>query len=376
MISAGQESNDVKKMIIDFPIDRLEELSQPVDEREYKLLLKDNSSESWVLVIDTKKQEEISIQNRRSPDSQVKFHRYKINEGKWLFGVNQGDAQNQKTDLWIYNSRNGWQQYPTPEWKIKDFVSESIVLPVELNVAVRPYLSVELGDILQFKINTYTFSQEAANHFEVNSADFEHNYIKYKYVLRSGSLAMEKKQDEDFEPLLSVFAKVESEQTDNLIEDEFHCAQGVTVVSSSELTSEGKFSYNVNNLLDENETSAWSEGVKGNGIGEWIEFTISAQFLIGESYHINNGYSKDKNSWRNNGRVKKMKCLVDGKPVAYITLQDDMTAQSFTISPPWYNQSFQLQKGDKIRFVIEEVYKGLKYEDTLITQFIPIGNCN
>lgn len=77
----------------------------------------------------------------------------------------------------------------------------------------------------------------------------------------------------------------------------------------------------------------------------------------------------------NNGRVKKLKCSVNGKAVAYIILQDDMNFQSFTISPAWIKQLPTLEKGDKIRFVIEEVYKGLKYNDTLLSQFVPTGNC-
>jgi hypothetical protein len=305
----------------------------------------------------------------------VEFYGYKTNTGKWLFGVLQNDGQSQKTNVWLYTpNKKVWNLYPMPAFVMKDFVSEQVVLPVELNLAADPYLSVEFGKAITFRINLYTFLREVENYFSTGASAFEHNYIKYSYVL-GPSLILEKKQDKDFEPLLVVSATVEPEREDGLGQDEFNCPQGVSVRTSSELPPQSTFSYKAANLLDANNKTAWSEGVKGSGIGEWVEFTIADRFIIGESYQVLNGYTKDKNCWMNNSRVKKLKCFVNEKAVAYIILQDDMNFQSFTISPAWVQPLVTLEKGDKIRFVIEEVYKGLKYNDTLLSQFMPTGNC-
>jgi hypothetical protein len=371
----GQVSSDVKEMIGNFPISNPEALIETIDPGEYQRLLKNDSSENWMIVTGKDKPNTILIVNKRSPDNSIEFCGYKTNTGKWLFGVQQNDAQNQKTDVWLYTlNKKVWDLYPMPAFVMKDFVSEHVVLPVELNFPASPYLSAELGKAITFKINTFTFLKEAGNYFSIDGSALEHNYIKYSYVLGT-SLILEKKQDEDFATLLLMSASVEDEREDGLGLDEFNCPQGVSVTTSSELPAQSTFQYKGTNLLDASNKTAWSEGVKGAGIGEWVEFTIIDRFIIGESYQVLNGYTKDKNSWTNNGRVKKLKCFVNGKAVAHIFLQDNMNFQSFTISPVWIKQLSTFEKGDKIRFVIEEVYKGLKYNDTLLSQFVPTGNC-
>jgi hypothetical protein len=49
--------------------------------------------------------------------------------------------------------------------------------------------------------------------------------------------------------------------------------------------------------------------------------------------------------------------------------------QSFNISPSWLKDAPEFRKGTKVKFVIEEVYKGSKYNDTVISYFVPVGNC-
>lgn len=211
----GQVSSDVKEMISNFPISNLEALIETIDAGEYQRLLKNDSSENWV-VVTGREPNAILIVNKHSRGNSIEFCRYKTNTGKWLFGVQQDDGQNQKTDVWLYTpNKTVWDLYPMPVFVMKDFVSEQVVLPLELNFSAGPYLSVEFGKAITFKINTYTFLREAESYFSTGGSAFEHNYIKYSYVL-GASLILEKKQDEDFEPLLVVWASVEHEREDGL----------------------------------------------------------------------------------------------------------------------------------------------------------------
>lgn len=70
-----------------------------------------------------------------------------------------------------------------------------------------------------------------------------------------------------------------------------------------------------------------------------------------------------------------MKVLVDDQVAGYVMLANVSAYQSFDIAPYWLKDSPEFKKGTRIRFVIEEVYKGSKYDDTLVSYFVPIGNC-
>ena len=70
-----------------------------------------------------------------------------------------------------------------------------------------------------------------------------------------------------------------------------------------------------------------------------------------------------------------MKVLVDEQVVGYVMLANVIGYQEFNIAPNWLKEPPTFKKGTRIRFVIEEVYKGSKYNDTLISYFVPTGNC-
>lgn len=75
--------------------------------------------------------------------------------------------------------------------------------------------------------------------------------------------------------------------------------------ASSELASSKQYTYGVSNLLDNNLSTAWVEGVKGNGEGE--EFTISSkQPIVIKKIAIFNGYQKNKDVLKRNAQIKKI----------------------------------------------------------------------
>ena len=140
------------------------------------------------------------------------------------------------------------------------------------------------------------------------------------------------------------------------------------IVASSTLKSQGSKNYKATNLYDSNHETAWVEGVKGHGIGQWIEYKGVRAFLGMEKalspvkeINILNGYVKSDKAWRENGRVKRLKVYCNGKPKCILELQNSRSLQSFKVKGLF-------SKGSTIKFEILDVYPGTKYQDTAISE--------
>jgi hypothetical protein len=138
---------------------------------------------------------------------------------------------------------------------------------------------------------------------------------------------------------------------------------GKSVVASSYLSSQGSSSYRASNINDCNHETAWVEGVKGYGIGEWIEFQdISADGTI-TAINILNGYVKNDKAWSENARVKRLKVYYNGRPFCILELQNSRSLQTFRLQ--WAGDCSYI---NRLRFEILEVYPGTKYQDTVISE--------
>jgi hypothetical protein len=136
------------------------------------------------------------------------------------------------------------------------------------------------------------------------------------------------------------------------------------IKASSTLAPQGKFNYKVANLADDNPTTAWVEGHADYGIGEYVEFVGFEGFADSE-INILNGYQASRSSWENNSRVKQLKFSVNGKDFFILELADVMGTQSFQL-PKEVEKA--CEKGGKIRMTILDVYPGLKWKDTAISE--------
>ena len=139
---------------------------------------------------------------------------------------------------------------------------------------------------------------------------------------------------------------------------------GESVTASSYLSSQGSASYRASNIKDWNHETAWVEGVKGYGIGEWIEFHdihVDGTLTV---ISILNGYVKSDRAWSENARVKRLKVYYNDRPICILELQDSRSMQAFPV------QDFLGGKHyiNKLRFEIMEVYPGTKYQDTVISE--------
>ncbi|QKX05034.1 hypothetical protein HN014_08930 [Aquimarina sp. TRL1] len=155
----------------------------------------------------------------------------------------------------------------------------------------------------------------------------------------------------------------------------WYCGAGAyEVQTSSALKASSNITYATQNLTDFSYQTAWVEGVDGDGIGEYIDVRFKAEHPRVTTIRIANGYVKSKKAWKNNSRVKSLKMYVNQVPYALLHLKDVYALQSFTLPTPLGHadrSDFEKlkEKGDwSIRFEILSVYKGLKYEDTVISE--------
>jgi hypothetical protein len=147
------------------------------------------------------------------------------------------------------------------------------------------------------------------------------------------------------------------------------CGIGWTVGASSELESRSGFTYRASNLSDQDVTTAWVEGVPGDGEGE----VITALFLDGpegetvpfRGLTLMNGYAKSEGAWESNGRVHLLEMRLNGTPLYCIELEDSRLPQSV-----FWQDDIPVTDGDLLELVILSVYPGHSYDDTAVTDLV------
>ena len=164
----------------------------------------------------------------------------------------------------------------------------------------------------------------------------------------------------------------------------------ISGIKNIKASSTLKGNYNVKNLTDTDYRTAWVEGEKGTGIGEWveIEFTNSAKIT---TMQIANGYLKSQKTYFENASIKTLKCeftLQVGNSERKITKNiklekfKEYNLLGLPESSEYYSEAaidfkeIILSPNDidylysikKARLTILEVYPGTKYEDTCISE--------
>lgn len=152
----------------------------------------------------------------------------------------------------------------------------------------------------------------------------------------------------------------------------WYCGGGPKeVTASSFLYDEDSTKYQPQNAHDLDYKNAWIEGVKGYGVGEYLLYHFGSQSPRITEIIVVNGYVKNEYAWKNNSRVKTLKVYIDGKPYAVLSLSDERSEQRFKlITPIGTNPVNWVVDGPEwtIKFEIIDVYKGDKYDDTVITE--------
>lgn len=122
------------------------------------------------------------------------------------------------------------------------------------------------------------------------------------------------------------------------------------------------YSYGPENLFDDDTDTAWVEGVPGQGIGQWIVVAFDRIRLV-TLVEVVNGYAKDHLVFQKNSRVKDIKIEFSGRDEpAYFKLKDSETPQPVPLPDDAPLKAYW------IKFTIESVYPGTKWEDTAISE--------
>lgn len=370
----------------EFPASKIDELVTSISQDELAEVISEGKSGDWTSTGPSGDRNEIVVRNKSASDNLIRFVLYQGNPIVAMVGVQQENAEVVTTEVWQYRFNvtedhpERWDQYLLPEYKFESFFDERVVLPEEFrDKTAKAYLDCELGlSSITISFNKWLFLRELEGDSLSPSGALDPALIKYRYVLNwNGDTFIEEKVKESGydHALMFTSTVVEPRPKGEPGVHEFDCPHGVSIKTSSTLPRQGKHDYKAANMLDSASRTAWSEGVEGSGVGEWIEFTITSNFNIGNSWQIGNGYKASKDLWQANNRIKKMKVLIDDQLLGYVMLANIAAFQEFNIAPFWLKDLPAFKKGTRIKFVIEEVYKGSRYDDTLISYFVPTGNC-
>ncbi len=119
--------------------------------------------------------------------------------------------------------------------------------------------------------------------------------------------------------------------------------------------------------------TAWVEGARGNGKGEFLEyrFELPPNLEKPDDFGVNkliiiNGYRKSEALWKANGRVRTLKMYLNGVETLLIHLSDTFHPQ--TVEFP----HVLLRPGTEtvFKFEIVDVYAGSKYQDVAISELL------
>ena len=132
------------------------------------------------------------------------------------------------------------------------------------------------------------------------------------------------------------------------------------IASASSVRKPEKGNYYFPNFaFDNNPATAWCEGVKGAGIGEWLQFNF-AQTVALKAIKIMPGYFKNQESWAKNNRVANVEIAFSNNTIRSFTLADAMTQQTLDVGGVQTNS---------VKITIKNIYSGTSdSEDTLISE--------
>ena len=130
-------------------------------------------------------------------------------------------------------------------------------------------------------------------------------------------------------------------------------------VSASSYLSEKNIKHVPDRIMDGDTTTAWVEGVEGNGEGESITFTFGDLYVVSD-IKIWNGYQKSEDLYYKNARPSELELEFSDGSTERILLQD--MASGF--------QEFALERHvtSYVKVKIISTYEGSKYEDTVISE--------
>ena len=215
-------------------------------------------------------------------------------------------------------------------------------------------------------------AQEKVQNFHPVSYVYPDLSEKTKREIDRQSLLLEKEElteaeNTELEDLLEKYGEVVSSVWD-VIDDgcNWYCGGGnYKVKASSNLKPQGKNTYDAKSANDLSYKTAWVEGKEGGGIGEDIEYHFEPESPRITAIIVANGYMKSDIAWKNNNRVKSLKFYLNGEFYGILNLIDTKSDQRFELGTFGHNED---GSDLVLRFEINEIYRGDKYNDTAISE--------
>ena len=122
--------------------------------------------------------------------------------------------------------------------------------------------------------------------------------------------------------------------------------------------------YGSTRVLDGDFSTVWSEGVSGYGNGEWIRLDFDNIYTV-KKIKIVNGLVNKKNGYYNNNRPKSLTLQFSDGSSQKINLEDNNTGYQVV--------NINAVETSYVKFVIDSVYYGTKYDDTCIADIEILG---
>jgi hypothetical protein len=146
-----------------------------------------------------------------------------------------------------------------------------------------------------------------------------------------------------------------------------HGSAGASYRSSANITVSSQLieknrpsdAYQAGHLIDGKDATCWAEGADGPGIGEWFQFGFDTPKSL-KAFKIIAGYTKTDAIYRANNRVKQVKVVFSDGATQVVDLADTYGPQRVLIDRDKPTRS--------VRFIIMDVYKGARYQDTCVSE--------
>jgi hypothetical protein len=120
----------------------------------------------------------------------------------------------------------------------------------------------------------------------------------------------------------------------------------------------GTISYAAVNVLDDDPTTAWVEGVTGAGTGESLQLRFSQAVTI-TRIGLVVGFDLNATVFAANNRVKQVQLVFADGSTQQVAFADERGMQYRDITPV---------RTDSLSLVIAEVYPGTSYDDTALAE--------
>ena len=219
-------------------------------------------------------------------------------------------------------------------WSADDYTS---VLIEVFQKAFQHTGNQQEGDTLRWEVYSYGYGGGTYNNYDYNKQSYYH-VIPYSFTYQS-SAAQESEEESSSYPAIDMTDIVSTTESSYLKESDLH--------------------YPASSTIDGDPATGWSEDVSGYGEGEWIVLSFDGTYII-SGLRIATGLQTDSDRYFNNARPRQiLLTFSDGSEIT-ADLEDRMGYQNIEFEQP--------VASNNLKVTISAVYRGSKYEDTLISE--------